>query len=103
MRVSTRSHLLFGTRLAFAFVLAASVSSAADGPPAWAYGTQLSAASAAAAARHPRKRHAAHENKPLHVPGSALAFTEAQINNPFGPADWFPGDHPKMPDIVAHG
>mgnify|MGYP003296711255 CR=1 FL=1 len=21
----------------------------------------------------------------------------------FGPADWYPGDHPKMPDIVAHG
>ncbi|MGH9584107.1 MAG: c-type cytochrome, partial [Bryobacteraceae bacterium] len=28
---------------------------------------------------------------------------EARINNPFGPADWFPGDHPKMPGVVAHG
>jgi cytochrome c553 len=26
-----------------------------------------------------------------------------QIRDAFGPADWFPGDHPKMPDIVAHG
>jgi cytochrome c553 len=37
------------------------------------------------------------------VPGSTLEFTRAQIANGFGPADWFPGDHPTMPDIVAHG
>ena len=34
---------------------------------------------------------------------SELAFTQAQIGNGFGPADWFPGDHPAMPDVVAHG
>jgi len=38
-----------------------------------------------------------------HVDGSTLAFTQAQIGNGFGPADWFPNDHPQMPDIVAHG
>ena len=38
-----------------------------------------------------------------HVDGSTLAFTQAQIANGFGPADWFPADHPQMPDIVAHG
>jgi cytochrome c553 len=27
----------------------------------------------------------------------------AQIRDPYGPADWFPGDHPAMPDIVARG
>jgi cytochrome c553 len=32
-----------------------------------------------------------------------LAFTRKQANDPFNPADWYPGDHPKMPDIVAHG
>jgi cytochrome c553 len=37
------------------------------------------------------------------VQGSTLAFSRAQIGNGFGPADWFPGDHPKMPEIVAHG
>ena len=37
------------------------------------------------------------------VPGSDKSFTQAQISNPFGPADWFPGDHPPMPDIVAKG
>jgi cytochrome c553 len=35
--------------------------------------------------------------------GSNLSFTLAQIRDGFGPADWFPGDHPAMPDIVAHG
>ena len=42
-------------------------------------------------------------NKLLHVAGSDLAFTQAQITAPFSPADWFPGDHPEMPDIVAYG
>jgi cytochrome c553 len=32
-----------------------------------------------------------------------LTFTLAQVRDGFGPADWFPGDHPPMPDIVAHG
>lgn len=93
--------LLTSSSLAIAFLLVAGTSAGADGPPAWAYGTELSPASAAAAARHPRKRH--RDEKLLHVPGSAFAFTEAQINDPFAPADWFPNDHPKMPGIVAHG
>lgn len=37
------------------------------------------------------------------VPGSTLTFTRQQISDGFGPADWFPGDHPAMPEIVAHG
>jgi cytochrome c553 len=39
----------------------------------------------------------------LSLPGSKFSFTRAQIANPFGPADWFPEDHPTMPDVVAHG
>jgi cytochrome c553 len=38
-----------------------------------------------------------------HLPGSTGAFTITQIRDAFGPADWYPGDHPTMPDIVAHG
>ena len=30
-------------------------------------------------------------------------ITVAQINARYNPADWFPSDHPPMPDIVAHG
>ncbi|PYR07644.1 MAG: cytochrome C-binding protein, partial [Acidobacteria bacterium] len=37
------------------------------------------------------------------LPGSTLSFTRQQISDGFGPADWFPEDHPPMPDIVAHG
>ena len=39
----------------------------------------------------------------LYVEGSDLAFTQTQITAPFSPADWFPGDHPEMPEVVAHG
>jgi cytochrome c553 len=39
----------------------------------------------------------------LSLEGSDLQFTQAQITSPYAPADWFPGDHPEMPDIVAHG
>jgi cytochrome c553 len=37
------------------------------------------------------------------VPGSTASFTLAQVRNTYGPADWFPGDHPEMPPIVANG
>lgn len=39
----------------------------------------------------------------LHVPGSDLSFTLAQIRSYFGPSDWYPNEHEPMPDIVAHG
>jgi cytochrome c553 len=35
--------------------------------------------------------------------GSDRTFTVAQITARYGPADWFPGDHPATPDIIAHG
>ena len=37
------------------------------------------------------------------VMGSSQSFTLAQVRDTYGPADWFPGDHPAMPAIVAHG
>ncbi len=39
----------------------------------------------------------------LRLAGSDKAFTISQITSPYNPADWFPNDHPPMPDIVAHG
>ena len=39
----------------------------------------------------------------LHVAGSKQSFTRAQVIDYYGPADWFPEDHPPMPDIVARG
>ncbi|HEX7361764.1 MAG TPA: c-type cytochrome [Bryobacteraceae bacterium] len=99
----TKTTLRTSSYLAFAFALAAGTSIGAEGPPTWAYGTQLSPASAAAAARYAREHPHVRSGKLLQVPGSSLRFTERQINDPYGPADWFPGDHPKMPEIVAHG
>jgi cytochrome c553 len=37
------------------------------------------------------------------VPGSALRRTEKAIDDPFAGVDWFPDDHPAMPEVVAHG
>jgi cytochrome c553 len=39
----------------------------------------------------------------LSLPDTDRRFTPAQIRDNFGPADWYPGDHPPMPEIVAHG
>jgi cytochrome c553 len=38
-----------------------------------------------------------------HVPGSSLAFNLREVGSNTSPADWFPQDHPTMPEIVAHG
>ena len=37
------------------------------------------------------------------LPGSDGQFTLDQIRNRMGPADWYPGDHPRMPPVVAIG
>jgi cytochrome c553 len=37
------------------------------------------------------------------LPGTDRQFTLDEIRNRMGPADWYPGDHPSMPPIVAHG
>src|SRR5262249_46602268 len=35
--------------------------------------------------------------------GSTKKYTAAQINDRSGPPDWYPEDHPPMPDVVAQG
>ena len=37
------------------------------------------------------------------MPGSARKYTQAQIDDGFNPPDWFPDEHPPMPEIVAIG
>lgn len=63
-------------------------------PPAWAYGTEPPP---------PPSTPRTPDETTHHISGSPLAFTIAQIQNPFGPADWFPEDHPTMPPVVANG
>jgi cytochrome c553 len=90
--------------LAFGGATGVAVVQAADAPPPWAYGFTTPppatpppppAAPAPAAAPDTTTMHT--------LAGSKLSFTRPQIANRYGPADWFPEDHPAMPDIVAHG
>jgi cytochrome c553 len=106
--------LVVTSALAVGVVLAAN-----DGPPPpWAYGfpsaapatpgvtpatpgsTPATPAAAPAGAAAPAP---APDVTPRQLPGGSGSFTLAQIRDGFGPADWFPGDHPAMPEIVAHG
>src|ERR1044072_2815426 len=82
-------------------LLLSSANFAADGPPAWAYGFPSPGAPAAPA--QPVGRGGQPDTAAKRLPGSDLEFTPQQIRDGFGPADWFPGDHPKMPEIVAKG
>ena len=60
--------------------------------PAWAY------PEAEAGNRHNR------DDVELHsTPDTDLQLTFAQINNGSNIPDWYPDEHPSMPDIVAHG
>lgn len=100
--------------LALAFVIAAGVLAAQQQstavPPPWAYGfaappgppaaTPATAPGARGGGAPPA---AAPDTTQHKLAGSTLSFTVAQIRDGNGPADWFPGDHPAMPDIVAHG
>ncbi len=94
----------------FAIVLAAALlwragSAPADsgGPPTWAYGTQQPGAPPTNQGGGQTPPHAAPDNTPKQLSGSSATFTAAQISDHFGPADWYPNDHPVMPEIVAHG
>jgi cytochrome c553 len=73
----------------------------AAGPPAWAYA--IPPAPPAAPGGAPAAPAAPVDNSLKQLPGSTLSFTLPQIRNMFGPADWFPGDHPTMPEVVAKG
>jgi len=88
---------LFGTVMVV-LVWGLAMSAQAADPPGWAYGFPPAGTPAPAPATP-----AAPDTSIKHLPGSTGAFTRAQISDRFGPADWYPGDHPAMPDIVAHG
>src|SRR5689334_14078280 len=89
--------------LIFVSLLSVDVATAADALPAWAYGYPEAGGAAPGAGGSGRGAQAPPDPTPKRLAGSSLEFTTAQIRDAFGPADWFPGDHPPMPDIVAHG
>src|SRR5712692_129923 len=82
--------------LALASVFTAGVSVAADVQPAWAYAIPPAPPAPPATPPPP-------DTSIKRLPGSTLSFTRQQISDAFGPADWYPGDHPQMPDVVSHG
>lgn len=91
MRQQLRQSIVAAAAVMAGVAAPALAAQAADVPPPWAYGF------ASPPAPPP-------DNTVQHtLPGSKLSFTRAQAGNRYGPADWFPEDHPKMPDIVAHG
>ena len=60
-------------------------------PPPWAYPQAQS------------QQRPPDDGKVYHLEGSTAAFTATQINDPFAPPDWYPNEHPPMPETVAHG
>ena len=90
------------TALAFGALAGAATVDAADAPPPWAYGFATPVPPGTPPAE-PNPQQVL-DNVTLHtLPGSKLSFTRHQIANRYGPADWFPEDHPAMPEIVAKG
>lgn len=67
-----------------------------EAPPDWAYAINPPTDAAAAPAKAP-------DTTLRHVPGSAAAFTDAQVSDMFSPPDWHSADHPPMPEIVSRG
>lgn len=63
-------------------------------PPGWAYPGKQS---------EPVDVSAGGNGEMVRVPGSAQAFTMAQIADPFFAVDWHPAEHPPMPEVVAYG
>jgi cytochrome c553 len=95
--------LAAATALVFGAVTAAATAAHAnDAPPPWAYGFTTPVPPGTPQA--PPNPAQVLDNVTLHtLPGSRFSFTRAQIANRYGPADWFPEDHPAMPDVVARG
>ena len=88
---------------------AAPSASQAPASPAWAYGVPpLGADGTPPAGRGPATgAPPAAPRQPdtslKHVPGSTQEFTLAHIRDYWDVGDWFPEDHPPMPNVVVHG
>jgi cytochrome c553 len=84
----------FGIILALSGLALGSAALAAEsGVPIWAYPVPQTKSAPAKPDNTIKKT----------VPGSKAHFTEAGANDRFNPPDWFPKDHPPMPQVVAHG
>jgi cytochrome c553 len=104
MRLMSR---LFAVAVAVALA-AASIADAQSGSvsgPSWAYGLPPTSAPAPAPAPGGQGGGAARtpDTSLKHIPDSTQAFSLPQLRDFFNVADWFPSDHPAMPDVFVHG
>lgn len=65
--------------------------------PAWLFPIPAPVAAPAPAASAPD------DTRLLHVPGSGLGHTRAQLNDRFAVPDWHADVRPPVPEVVAHG
>lgn len=79
-------------------VLVGAQAPAPDGP-AWAYGVPNTPPAGGPRGGGPRQP----DTSPKQIPDSTQSFTIPQLRDFFNVADWFPGDHPPMPDVFVHG
>lgn len=63
-----------------------------DPPPPWAYPMAA-----------PDYKAPVDDGTLRHVPGSSASWTLSQLNDRFFAPDWHPDEHPRMPEVVAHG
>jgi cytochrome c553 len=78
--------------------------------PLWAYGfLQPPAPGEKAAPQQPPTRNLRpnedpdEQTRPRQLPGSTASFSLVDIRDGSDVADWYPGDHPAMPDIIRLG
>ena len=76
---------------------------ATDLPPPWAYGFKDPLPSNYQAPPHGGAPITKPDPTLRSLPGAKKQFTRAEIDDRFGPADWYPEDHPVMPEVVARG
>jgi cytochrome c553 len=81
-----------------------------DHEPLWAYGVEQppkpgdKAVPQAPPNRKLQANQSAEEQtRPRHITGSSAAFSLVDVRDGQNVIDWFPDDHPPMPDVIAHG
>jgi cytochrome c553 len=78
--------------VALSLLVLAPATQGADGPPAWAYPVTP-----------PGFKPPPDDGHIVHMPGSSASYSVGQLRDFFLAMDWYPDDHPPMPNIVAFG
>jgi cytochrome c553 len=90
--------LFFAAAFSAPHLVAQGAPQAAQHPVPWAYAV----ADAPPPAPPPPTPSAEEDSKVMHVPGSSQSFTMKELRDSANVFDWFPNEHPPMPEIVKH-